>query len=174
MIIHSKRLIYLVVLTAILLGCATTGGISNNADQKNTAQHSSGFFSMKPSDKEIFTEALSFLSNDGKEPQYNEAKIRLENLIQQYPKSKWADAAKALLVSLNRISELELKLDQTEQKQEKLTHDLTMLSNKSKQAEERHTAEISRLQQENEELAKGLQQLKNLEIQLEKIKKRRR
>ena len=174
MIMHLKRLIYLTVLTLILLGCATTGGISNNTDQKDTAQHSNGFFSIKPSDKEIFTEALSFLSNDGKEPQYNEAKIRLENLIQQYPKSKWADAAKALLISLNRISELELKLDQTEQKQEKLTQDLAALSNKSRQAEERHTAEISRLQQENEELAKGLQQLKNLEIQLEKRKKKRR
>ena len=174
MIIHLKRLICLAVLTVILMGCATTGGISNNSNQNNTAQHSNGFFSIKPSDKEIFTEALSFLSNDGKEPQYNEAKIRLENMIQQYPKSKWADAAKALLISLSRISELELKLDQTEQKQEKLTQDLTALSNKSKQAEERHTAEISRLQQENEELAKGLQQLKNLEIQLEKRKKKRR
>jgi hypothetical protein len=174
MIIHLKRLICLAVLTVILLGCATTGGISNNTDQKDTNQHSNGFFSIKPSDKEIFTDALSFLSNDGKEPQYNEAKIRLENLIQQYPKSKWTDAAKALLISLNRISELELKQEQAEQKQEKLTHDLAALSNKSRQTEERHTSEISRLQQENEELAKGLQQLKNLEIQLEKRKKRRR
>jgi len=174
MIVHSKRLIYLTVFTLILLGCATTGGINNNADQKDTPQPSSGFFIIKPSDKEIFTEALSFLSTEEKEPQYNEAKIRLENLIQQYPKSKWADAAKALLISLNRISELELKLDQAEQKQEKLTNDLAALSNKSRQAEERHTTEISRLQQENEELAKGLQQLKNLEIQLEKRKKRRR
>ena len=95
-------------------------------------------------------------------------------LSQQYPKSKWTDAAKALLISLNRISELELKQEQAEQKQEKLTHDLAALSNKSRQTEERHTSEISRLQQENEELAKGLQQLKNLEIQLEKRKKRRR
>ncbi|MBP1710365.1 MAG: hypothetical protein H6Q49_567 [Deltaproteobacteria bacterium] len=174
MIMQSKRLIYFIVLTVILLGCATTGGINNNADQKGTAQLSNGFFSIKPSDKEIFTEALSFLSNEGKEPQYNEAKIRLENLIQQYPKSKWADAAKAFLISLNRISELELKLDQAEQKQEKLMQDLAASSNKSRQAEERHTAEISRLQQENEELAKGLQQLKNLEIQLEKRKKKRR
>ncbi len=173
MIIYLKSIIYLTVLTVILLGCATTGGISNNADQKDAGQHSSGFFSTKPSDKEIFTEALSFLSNDGKEPQYNEAKIRLENLIREYPKSKWADAAKAMLVSLNRISELELKLDQAEQKQEKLMQDLAASSNKSRQAEERHTAEISRLLQENEELAKGLQQLKNLEIQLEKRKKRR-
>ena len=94
--------------------------------------------------------------------------------MQLYPKSKWADAAKAMLISINRISELEQKLDQSEQKQVKLANDFNALSNKSRQAEERHAAEISRLQQENEELAKGLQQLKNLEIQLEKRKKRRR
>lgn len=163
------------MLPVILTGCATTGGINNNsADQKNAAQHYSGFFSIKSSDREIFTEALSFLSAEEKEPQYNEAKIRLENLIQLYPKSKWADAAKAMLISINRISELEQKLDQSEQKQAKLANDFNTLSNKSRQAEERHTTEISRLQQENEELAKGLQQLKNLEIQLEKRKKRRR
>jgi hypothetical protein len=157
MMMHSKRLIYLTLLAFMILGCAATGGII-----------------IKPSDKEIFTEAMSFLSNEGKEPQYNEAKIRLEDLIQQYPKSKWADTAKAFLVSLNRISELEQKLEKSEKNQATLAHELTTLSNKSRQAEERHTAEISRLQQENEELAKGLQQLKNLEIQLEKRKKRRR
>ena len=174
MITHSKKLIYLIMLPVILTGCVTTGGINNSADQKNAAQHSSGFFNIKPSDREIFTEALSFLSAEEKEPQYNEAKIRLENLMQLYPKSKWADAAKAMLISINRISELEQKLDQSEQKQVKLANDFNALSNKSRQAEERHAAEISRLQQENEELAKGLQQLKNLEIQLEKRKKRRR
>jgi septal ring factor EnvC (AmiA/AmiB activator) len=72
------------------------------------------------------------------------------------------------------MSELEQKLDQSEQKQAKLANEFNALSNKSRQTEERHAAEISRLQQENEELAKGLQQLKNLEIQLEKRKKRRR
>lgn len=174
MIMHSKRLIYLTVLTFILLGCATTGGISNNADQKDVTKHSNGFFSIKPSDKEIFTKALSLLSNDGKEPQYNEAKTRLENLVQMYPKSKWAGAAKALIVSLNRISELERRLDQSEQKQSKHAQDFAALQEKSRQAEEKHTTEISRLQKENEELAKGLQQLKNLEIQLEKRNKRRR
>ena len=174
MITHSKKLIYLIMLPVILTGCATTGGINNSADQKNAAQYSSGFFSIKPSDREIFTEALSFLSAEEKEPQYNEAKIRLENLIQLYPKSKWADAAKAMLISINRISELEQKLEQSEQKQAKLANDFNALSNKSRQTEERHAAEISRLQQENEELAKGLQQLKSLEIQLEKRKKRQR
>ena len=174
MITHSKKLIYLIMLPVILTGCATTGGMNKSADQKNAAQHSSGFFNIKPSDREIFTEALSFLSAEEKEPQYNEAKIRLENLMQLYPKSKWADAAKAMLISINRISELEQKLDQSEQKQAKLANEFNALSNKSRQTEERHAAEISRLQQENEELAKGLQQLKNLEIQLEKRKKRRR
>ena len=174
MITHLKKLICLIMLTVILMGCVTTGGINNSADQKNAAQHSGGFFSIRPSDREIFTDALSFLSAEEKEPQYNEAKIRLENLIQLYPKSKWAEAAKALIISINRMSELEQKLDQSEQKQAKLANDFNALSNKSRQTEERHAAEISRLQQENEELAKGLQQLKNLEIQLEKRKKRRR
>ncbi len=79
------------MLTVILMGCVTTGGINNSADQKNAAQHSGGFFSIRPSDREIFTDAV-LLSAEEKEPQYNEAKIRLENLIQPIPKANGLEA----------------------------------------------------------------------------------
>lgn len=40
-----------------------------------------------------------------------------------------------------------------------------------RQTEEKYSAELIRLQQENEQLKKDIQQLKNLEIQLEKREK---
>jgi len=150
------------------------GGNSKSVDQTESSHKSNGFFSTEPSDKDLFEEALSLLSSQEQEPQYNEAKVILEKLVQQFPKSKWVDSAKALIVSLNRISALEAQLNQEKQKYDKLTQEMAVLRDKGKQAEEKHLAEIFRLQQENDELKKDIQQLKNLEIQLEKRTKKRR
>ncbi|MHB8138667.1 MAG: hypothetical protein ACYDGO_09825 [Smithellaceae bacterium] len=146
----------------------------NTVDQTELSHKSNGFFSTEPSDKDLFEEALSLLSNQEQEPQYNEARVILEKLVQQFPKSKWVAGAKAMIVSLNNISALEAQLNQEKHKQNKLTQEIAGLRDKGKQAEEKHLAEIFRLQQENDELKKDIQQLKNLEIQLEKRTKKRR
>ncbi len=138
-------------------------------------EKSSGIFSTEPSDRELFEEALSYLSNNKNEPNYNEAKARLENLVVQFPKSKWVAGAQALISSLDRISALQVQLRQENQKAQdehvKLTKEIEGLRDNTRQIEEKYSAEIIRLQQENEQLKKDIQQLKNLEIQLEKREK---
>ena len=175
MLIHAKTMIYLMIVVVILAGCSTKAVIGNVNGQKSPVEKSSGIFSKESSDKELFEEALSYLSNKKKEPNYNEAKAKLENLLAQFPKSKWAAAAQALLSSLDRISALQVQIKQEKQKvqgeQVKLTKEIEGLRDSGKQIEGKYSAEIVRLQQENEQLKKDIQQLKNLEIQLEKREK---
>lgn len=175
MLIHNKILIYLMIIAVILAGCSTKAVIDNANGQKGPVEKSSGVFSKESSDKELFEEALSYLSNKKKEPNYNEAKAKLENLLHQFPKSKWVAAAQALLSSLDRISALQVQIKQEKQKvqgdQVKLTKEIEGLRDNGKQIEGKYSAEIIRLQQENEQLKKDIQRLKNLEIQLEKREK---
>ena len=94
----------------------------------------------------------------------------------RFPKSQWVAAANALIYSLDRISALQVQLNQEKQKVQgeyvKLTKENEGLRSNTKQIEEKYSAEIIRLQQENEQLKKDIQQLKNLEIQLEKREKK--
>jgi hypothetical protein len=118
---------------------------------------------------------LSYLSNDKKEPNYNEAKFKLERLIDQYPKSKWVAASRALLNSLGRISELQNQLKLERQKNQgeniKLAKEIELLRDNAKQLEDKSSAEIVRLQQENEQLKRDIQLLKNLEKRIKKREK---
>lgn len=159
----------------ILAGCATKPMISTTADRTDGPVKSNGLFNQDRSDEELFIEALSSLSNEKKEPNHDEAKLKLENLINQYPRSKWIGASRALLTSLDRISTLQTQLKQERQRNQgennKLSKEIELLRDNNKQLEDRLTAEIVRLQQENEQLKRDIQQLKNLEIQLEKREK---
>jgi hypothetical protein len=177
-LIHAKILIYLMIAAVILAGCSTKAVIVSANGQKGPVEKSSGIFSKESADKELFEDALSYLSNKKKEPNYSEAKAKLENLVHQFPQSKWVAAAQALLSSLDRISALQVQLKQERQKvqgeQVKLTKEIDGLRDNGKQIEGKYSAEIIRLQQENEQLKKDIQQLKNLEIQLEKREKKLR
>jgi hypothetical protein len=159
----------------ILAGCSAKSIISSPADRTDAQEKSNSIFNQEPSDQKLFIEALSYLSNEKKEPNYNEAKFKLENLIDQYPKSKWIAASRALLTSLGRISALQNQLKQEKQKNQgeniKLAKEIELLRDNAKQLEDKSSAELVRLQQENEQLKKDIQQLKNLEIQLEKREK---
>jgi hypothetical protein len=99
----------------------------------------------------------------------------LENLVEQFPKSKWITSAQALILTLDRISALQVQVKQEKQKtqvdQVKLTKEIGWLRDNVKQIEEKYSTEIIRLQQENEQLKKDIQQLKKLEIHLEKREK---
>ncbi|MCK7468279.1 MAG: hypothetical protein MZU91_09285 [Desulfosudis oleivorans] len=53
----------------------------------------------------------------------------------------------------------------------KLTKEVEGLRDNTRQIEEKYAAEIIRLRQENEQLKNDIQQLKNLELQLEKREK---
>jgi hypothetical protein len=174
-LINFRTLIYFMIVTIMLAGCSTKAVVDNVNGRTGTVEKSSGIFSTEPSDRELFEEALSHLSNNKNEPNYNEAKARLENLVVQFPKSKWVAGARALISSLDRISALQLQLRQENQKAQgenvKLTKEIGGLRDNTRQIEEKYSAEIIRLQQENEQLKKDIQQLKNLEIHLEKREK---
>jgi DNA repair ATPase RecN len=174
-LINSKKLIYLMIMVVMLSGCSTKVTIDNTNKQMGPAEKSIHIFSKEPSDKELFEDALSFLSNKEKEPNYTGAKIRLENLVEQFPKSKWITSAQALILTLDRISALQVQVKQEKQKtqvdQVKLTKEIGWLRDNVKQIEEKYSTEIIRLQQENEQLKKDIQQLKKLEIHLEKREK---
>lgn len=177
MLKYPKILIYLMIAAVVLAGCSTKAVIGNSSEQSGPSEKSSGIFSKEPSDKEIFEDALSYLSNNEKEPNYNEARERLGNLVTQFPKSKWIAAAQALLSSLDRISALQVQLKSKQETKKvqgervKLTKEIEGLRDNTKLIEEKYSAEIIRLQQENEQLKKDIQQLKKLEIQLEKREK---
>jgi len=174
-LINVKNLIYVLAFVLALAGCSTRSVINRTADHEEVREKADNIFYEELSDEQLFTEALSYLSNEKKEPNYTEAKFKLENLIAQYPKSKWIDASVALLTSLDRISALQNKLKQERQKNQgeniKLAKEIELLRDNAKQLEDKSSTEIARLQQENEQLKRDIQQLKNLEIQLEKREK---
>jgi hypothetical protein len=161
------------IVTIMLAGCSTKANMNGRT---GTVEKSSGIFSTEPSDRELFEEALSCLSNNKNEPNDKEAKARLENLVAQFPQSKWVAGAQALISSLDRISALQVQLRQENQKAQdehvKLTKEVEGLRGNTRQIiEEKYAAEIIRLRQENEQLKNDIQQLKNLELQLEKREK---
>jgi DNA repair ATPase RecN len=174
-LIHFRTLIYFMIVTIMLAGCSTKAVVDNMNGRTGTVEKSNGIFSTEPSDRELFEDALSYLSNNNNEPNYNEAKARLENLVAQFPKSKWFAGARALISSLDRISALQGQLRQENQKAQgenvKLTKEIEGLRDSTRQIEEKYAAEIIRLRQENEQLKNDIQQLKNLELQLEKREK---
>lgn len=172
---NSKALIYFILLAVLIVGCASK--VVKNGDDAlpEPSDVSAKFFTKGPSDKDLFDEALLYLSNKEKEPNYIEAKTRLENLVGQYPKSQWTAAALSLINHLEKISSLEAKLKQEKQRAQtdhgKLLKDIEGLKDNIRQNEDRNSAELTRLQQENEQLKNDIQQLKKLEVQLEKREK---
>jgi vacuolar-type H+-ATPase subunit I/STV1 len=108
-------------------------------------------------------------------PNYKEARLRLEKLVREHPDGKWTPAAGALIACIQKIAELQnqLRLDKQRAQSDhgKLAREIEGLRDGIRQTEEKYSAELIRLQQENEQLKKDIQQLKNLEIQLEKREK---
>jgi len=172
---YSKKLIFLIILQLILMGCSAKAVRDGGQESAVPAKKTAGLFGGGPSDRELFDEALVFLSGSGREPDYAEAKIRLGNLVEQFPESKWSESARALLSSLDRISALQAELKdqkiEAHQEQAKLKKEIEGLRSSVRQAEEKNSAELIRLQQENEQLKNDIRQLKNLEIRLEKREK---
>lgn len=171
---NTKKLISLLMLVVMVSGCAANAVLNGASEQAGPAEKSINLFNKEPSDKDLFDEALSLLNNQENKPKYDEAKIRLENMILQYPKSKWAAGAQALILTLDRISELEAALNtektRVQNERGKLTREIDGLKGNLKKAEE-YATETTRLQQENEQLKRDIEQLKNLEIRLEQREK---
>ena len=175
MLRHSKKLVFVILMLLILSGCSAKAVRDGGQEPPASVKKASSLFSSGPSDRELFDEALVLLSGSGREPDYGEAKIRLETLVEQFPDSKWAEGARVLSSVLDRISALQAELKEqkaeAQQEQAKLKKEIEGLKNSVRQADEKNSAELIRLQQENEQLKNDIRQLKNLEIRLEKREK---
>lgn len=101
--------------------------------------------------------------------------MKLENLVQQYSKSKWTLGAQALIKNIDKNVGLQTQLAREKQKAQtdrtKLQKENDALSEEMRLTEEKYKTEMARLQQENEQLKKDMQLLKQLEVQLERREK---
>lgn len=173
--ITTKKIIYFILASLLFWGCSPSVIKTSSSEPADPHQISDDLFQKNPSDQALFDEVLSSLRNKEKEPNYMEAKVRLEKLVSQYPHAKWLASAQTLIDCLERILTLETRLKQDKQKaqteQIKLLKEMEGLKESSRLAEDRYTAETLKLQQENEQLRNDIQQLKKLEVQLEKREK---
>jgi hypothetical protein len=167
---HHALIISLVLI--MMTGCsskAITGATNGKAAIEGGT---SKIFAKSQSEQQMFNEILSYLSNENKEPNYKEAKVQVEHFITEFPDGKWTSAAKSLLVCLDKIAMLQAQLKQERHRCQsdhlKLSKEIDGLRDSTRQNEDKVSAEVTRLQQENEQLKKDIQQLKNLEIQREK------
>lgn len=122
-------------------------------------------------DEDLFCEGIAHLGVSGKAADYDRAKAAFAAIVQFYPKSKWTDPARTCLAFIEERRILIEKsardqglIDTLRQEKEEA------LRNKesSRLANEKLQAEAGRLLQENEQLKKDIQLLKELEVELEK------
>ncbi|MFO7569582.1 MAG: hypothetical protein R6W75_07265 [Smithellaceae bacterium] len=172
---RTKRNFYFLMVVLLLFGCA-------GADLKNTETKgqiapvlSNGMFNKAPTDKDLYLSALARLSVQGKEPNYTEARSMLNVLIEEHPGSKWVESAQAIIGLIDSLTamqaDMRVRTKKAQADQARQTRDIEGLKEQIKAAEAGNLAEIERLQQENEKLNDNLQQLKKLEVQLEKREK---
>jgi hypothetical protein len=140
----TKNLTFYLIIAAFLAGCAGNAVQSDTPGQKTVVKR--GFFTSSPSDSELFREALFCLTNKESVPDYSAAKEKLELLLREYPKSKWAGGAQGLVQAIDTILTLQDKVKQE------------------------HMDRV-KAEKENEQLKNDIAQLKKLEIQLEKREK---
>jgi hypothetical protein len=174
--INSKIILLFFFASILFWGCSTPVVKTGNGEPAGRHLIVEDLFQKGPSpDQVLFDEALSSLRNKQTEPNYIEAKTRLEKLLSRYPQTKWLESAQALIACLDKISTLETRLKQDKQKaqtdQVKLLKEMEGQKESNKLVEDRYSAELAKLQMENEQLKNDIQQLKKLEVQLEKREK---
>ncbi len=154
-----------------IAGCSSHALIDESKSLKISTEQRKSNFELPSSDSDVFDEILTSLNEEEGEPDYNEARIKLANFIQDYPLSKRIKCARALIMTIDNLLALQeknqtqsLALDQAYKEKEKLTKDY-QLSDKV------YRAETVRLQQEIELLKKDISILKRLEIQLDRREK---
>ena len=156
------------IIAFFITGCAN----SPILDESNgAAQKRKDIFELPPSDADIIKEVLILLNKQEEEPDYNAAKARLAILIDEYPKSKWAGSAQALILTIDKLLALQEKVKTQSLALDKENAENTKLRKNYQYSEERNRTEMSKLQQENEQLKKDIALLKKLEIQLDKREK---
>ncbi len=128
-------------------------------------------------DEELFILALRQLS-DPLNADPGLARQALATLLTEHPQSKWQEGARTTLRLLNELDtyrqrlllEYEQSLQVTAEKNN-VAKELELLKKELRLLNEKYQTDLTAAQQENEQLKKDLQQLKNLEIQREKREK---
>lgn len=154
-----------------IAGCASYSIIDESKSLKSSSEQRKGSFESPSSDSVIIDDILLSLNEEQGEPDYNEARTKLANFIQDYPLSKWAGCAQALILTIDNLLALQEKaqiqsaaLNQVNKEKEKLSKD-------SQLSEKVYRTETMRQQQEIELLKKDISILKRLEIQLDRREK---
>lgn len=174
-IMYQKFIIYLSILVILLMGCSANI-IRNDQNVLQASTEAAGKPYLKNrSDKDLIHDALLNLRNKEKEPNYIEAKAILETLVRDYPNSQWVSCANVFLDILEKYSTLQGELaaerEGTQTSYDKILKENEVLRDKIKENEDRYRLEIAKLEQENEKLKNDIQQLKELEVQLERREK---
>ncbi len=159
------------IIAFFIAGCANRAVIDKSNSQKMAAERQKSVFELFPSDADIISEALTYLNNRQGEPDYNAVKAKLTIFLQGHPKSKWAESAQALILTINNLLDLQEKVKTESIALEKANAEKAKLKKDYKYSEERYQTETAKLQQENEQLKKDIALLKQLEIQMDKREK---
>jgi hypothetical protein len=114
----------------------------------------------EPSAEDLLQEALTLLNNPDRTHDDTEVRTTLTRLLALYPESKWRPSAESLLLFINRQGERMKEVRQ-------LSDGLKAQKTKCEESDSQCRLELTRILQENEQLKKDLQNLKNLEIELE-------
>jgi hypothetical protein len=146
----NRLLILLAAILAILIiGCASSG------TQKG--------YSI-PSDADLYNEGMWHLGGKEAITDLTTARMKFDTLVKTYPKSKFKPFSETLIRMIDELQTGSEKIVTNRQLLEKIQTEKVRLSKEN----EKYRTENATLHQENEQLKKDIEQLKNLELQLEK------
>jgi PBP1b-binding outer membrane lipoprotein LpoB len=159
----------------LLLGCASADRKAQETKNQPAPVTPNGFFTNTPSDRDMYQAALAQIRAQEKQPNYSALRAELADLIQKHPNSRLSESAQAIIQLLDTVSALQADARDQKKKaqlqQTKLVKENEGLRDQIRMMEDSCSADLIRLQQENETLKENLQQLKKLEVQLEKREK---
>jgi hypothetical protein len=165
---EARWTIIIFIMSFFIVGCVRSPITDKPNDR---VQKRKSLFEKSLSDADIIREILISLDKQGGESDYNAVKAKLAIFIDEYPQSKWAGSARALILTINKLLALQETVKTQSLALDKENAEKTKLKNDYQFSEERDRVEISKLQQENVQLKKDIALLKKLEIQLDRREK---
>ncbi|MBN1546590.1 MAG: hypothetical protein JW902_08025 [Syntrophaceae bacterium] len=158
-----KRILPLLICLVLLWSCATEGPVVKT--DHDVLEKSSDISAVRePSAEEMLNEALTLITlPGGTADDTQKARKILAHINLSYPDSKWVASVEAMILLIDRQTACAEKIKEYRSGCEGI------LSQKLKCEESGNMCrqELTRILQENEQLKKDLQNLKNLEIELE-------
>jgi hypothetical protein len=165
-----KKILTLIICLLLLTACAAErpavrkgNGGTATPDSILGKIHAAAPLDREPSVEDLLHEALIMLNNPDQTDHLAETKTTLGRLVVLYPESKWRPPAESLLLFIDRQLACSEKI-----KGERNLYDSVLAQKiKCEASDNQCRLEITRILQENEQLKKDLENLKNLEIELE-------